>query len=207
MIGYVYETFAHLLFYLPFLLAFILCVCFFNKKHGVQTPPLHIAGCFLFMLYITVVLNITGTWTLYDILLRGFSIGEISLVLFSDVRAFGFIMNIVLFLPLGFFLPLLFQGKNKFRSAALHGFLFSFAIETSQLFNLRTTDIDDLIANSLGAMLGFFLYRLLFRRKTFLSFLTTGENAYTKREPALIIVFLFLLRFFLMPLLYEIVYT
>ena len=36
---------------------------------------------------------------------------------------------------------------------------FSLAIELSQLLNNRITDIDDLFTNTLGAMVGYLLYR------------------------------------------------
>ena len=37
---------------------------------------------------------------------------------------------------------------------------FSFLIEFCQLFNFRTTDIDDLMMNTLGGILGFFIWKI-----------------------------------------------
>ena len=42
---------------------------------------------------------------------------------------------------------------------ALAGFSFSILIEISQLLNNRRTDIDDLIMNTLGAIIGFLIYK------------------------------------------------
>lgn len=43
------------------------------------------------------------------------------------------------------------------------GILFSLAIELNQLLNNRITDIDDLFTNTLGAIVGYVLYRVLFK--------------------------------------------
>ncbi len=44
---------------------------------------------------------------------------------------------------------------------ALSGITFSLIIELSQLFNGRITDIDDLLMNTLGALIGWVIFRLL----------------------------------------------
>lgn len=70
--------------------------------------------------------------------------------------------NVGVFLPLGFFLPLLWR-RFSFGHTVLAVALCSFSIEFIQLFEQRSTDIDDLICNTLGGILGWLLYRL-FRR-------------------------------------------
>ena len=40
------------------------------------------------------------------------------------------------------------------------GFGFSLSIELCQLFNRRNTDIDDLMMNTLGAVIGYFIWKL-----------------------------------------------
>ena len=67
--------------------------------------------------------------------------------------------NVLLFVPLGFLIPLLFKKKNKIFNIALYGFYASLAIEFIQLFTpINLTDIDDIIFNTLGAVLGFFIF-------------------------------------------------
>ena len=66
----------------------------------------------------------------------------------------------MLFVPLGFFLPLLYQGFASIRRAAGTGFLFSLSIELIQMFDMGTTDINDLITNTAGCCLGYGLYLL-----------------------------------------------
>lgn len=77
--------------------------------------------------------------------------------------------NIFAFSPLGFFLPLLFKKCNRFKVTFLLSLGVSLLIEIVQLiFYLGCSDIDDLILNVLGSLLGFGVYRLfkiLYNRK------------------------------------------
>jgi glycopeptide antibiotics resistance protein len=72
-----------------------------------------------------------------------------------------YLENIVLFIPLGFMLPSLWKKYEALWKTALFGFIFSLIIELSQLFNNRVTDIDDLLMNTLGAFIGWAIFRLL----------------------------------------------
>ena len=74
--------------------------------------------------------------------------------------AFLFLGNIGMFLPIGFFTALLWRRGRLWRST-LVGFLASLSIETLQLFVNRSTDVDDLILNTVGAAAGYLLYRLV----------------------------------------------
>lgn len=68
-----------------------------------------------------------------------------------------------MFMPIGFILPLLYKISGK--KVILLGLLFSLFIETSQLFLQRGTDIDDLMLNSLGVVLGLLIYKLVDKKK------------------------------------------
>jgi len=70
----------------------------------------------------------------------------------------NFLGNIVMFMPFGFFAPLLWNVSD--RVAVLFGFTASLTIEVSQLFLPRSTDVDDLILNTFGALLGLLVYKL-----------------------------------------------
>lgn len=72
-----------------------------------------------------------------------------------------YVLNIILFVPLGLFMPLLWKRFASLQKVLSISFLFSLAIELSQLFNFRTTDIDDLLMNTLGGVLGFYLFKLV----------------------------------------------
>lgn len=71
----------------------------------------------------------------------------------------NFLGNLVMFMPLGFFPPLLWK-KVKLRHAALLGFCTSLLIESVQLLIARGSDVDDLWLNALGAVMGYAVYQL-----------------------------------------------
>lgn len=73
------------------------------------------------------------------------------------------VQNVVLFLPLGFFLPLLYQSFHSALRTAGAGFFFSLWIECVQLFDMGTSDINDLMTNTAGCCLGYGLYLLVSR--------------------------------------------
>lgn len=93
---------------------------------------------------------------------------QINLLPFSDFGEPRFFMlsalNILMTVPLGVLLPLCWRQYQRFPRALAAGFLTSLTIELSQMFCFRATDIDDLILNTLGAALGFFLGKLIFGR-------------------------------------------
>ena len=73
---------------------------------------------------------------------------------------FLMLANIGIFFPVGFFPALLWRGWGWWK-ALLLGLLTSCIIESIQFFIGRSTDIDDVILNTTGAVLGFGLYALL----------------------------------------------
>jgi glycopeptide antibiotics resistance protein len=71
----------------------------------------------------------------------------------------NFLGNIVGFLPMGFVPSLLLRGVRLWHVVAW-SFGVSLFIETAQLISgFRTADVDDLILNTLGGVLGYGLYR------------------------------------------------
>lgn len=71
----------------------------------------------------------------------------------------NFLGNIIMFMPIGFFTALLWKLSNK--KVIAIGFFFSLLIESCQLFLTRGTDIDDLILNTIGTILGLLLYKIM----------------------------------------------
>ena len=78
--------------------------------------------------------------------------------------------NIILFLPMGFVLPIIFTNIQTIRKVILIGFLASLSIELLQAlagiwigYNYRAADIDDLIFNVLGTVIGFLIWKLLYK--------------------------------------------
>lgn len=65
------------------------------------------------------------------------------------------IMNIILFIPIGFLLYPILPESKKYIYAALFGFLFSSFIEFNQIFiPTRSPGLNDIVTNSLGALIG-----------------------------------------------------
>ncbi len=88
----------------------------------------------------------------------------LQLVPFYDHDPTGYLLNVALFVPLGALLPFLARVSSV-RTAALIGFLLSLLVEVVQFVLVisvtsgRVADVDDLIANTIGAVLGFALLR------------------------------------------------
>lgn len=89
------------------------------------------------------------------------------LVLFDNARLELFLINlvgnIVLFIPIGFMLPLLWQRWQKGWKMLLVAVLLPVGIEGLQIFLPRTVDVDDVILNAAGILAGWGLC-LLCRR-------------------------------------------
>ena len=66
-------------------------------------------------------------------------------------------LNILLFVPFGFFLPILWDKFRNIKNIALMGFIVTSLIEISQIFTFRTSDINDIITNTVGAIIGYFI--------------------------------------------------
>ena len=71
----------------------------------------------------------------------------------------NFLGNIILFIPFGLAVPFLWEVSGKI--AVFIGFLFSLFIESCQLFLARGTDIDDLMLNTFGTLLGVIIFKFL----------------------------------------------
>lgn len=67
------------------------------------------------------------------------------------------VLNILLFIPLGIFLPVLWEKFRKKQHTVLFGFGMSLLIELLQIFTFRATDVNDLITNVFGTWVGFLM--------------------------------------------------
>ena len=70
--------------------------------------------------------------------------------------------NVIMFIPLGFFLPMIWAKLRKLWRTLLTTGLIITLVELIQLFTLvGSCDIDDLILNLLGAAMGYGIYKLI----------------------------------------------
>ena len=127
----------------------------------------------LFILFIAFCAGLTTQTILphnFNLNAVGFSLDNFNVIPFStiiemftkspQVAAVNIIGNIIMFAPFGFFPPLLWR-KFHLGKAAWLTLNISFCIEIVQLFvKGRATDIDDLILNTLGGIIGWCVYWL-----------------------------------------------
>ncbi len=70
--------------------------------------------------------------------------------------------NVSMFIPTGIILPILYPKLRSFWKTVAVGALLSLCIEIIQLpFSVRATDIDDLILNTLGVVIGYAIYAVV----------------------------------------------
>lgn len=92
-------------------------------------------------------------------------------ILTIDVTTF--VLNIIMLIPLGMYVPFLIKTAPTVKTAAKIGFMTSFSIELLQLLirvtlgSGRSSDLNDLLANTLGAVIGYLLVQSLFQLTPF----------------------------------------
>ena len=101
-------------------------------------------------------INLIPFRTIVGYIVRVSSIGGISLT--------NVLGNILLFVPMGVLLPIVFPKCNKWHRTILIGAAISIVIECLQYFFARSADIDDVILNTLGTAAGFWIYQRCFNR-------------------------------------------
>lgn len=133
-----------------------------NKRRGVKIKN-NIAGLML-SIYVVALLRITG---IIGIKFH-FGFYNMNLIPFADMSKGSILMiilNLLLFVPYGTLIPIVFKNiKWNWKKVMMIGFVTTFFIEALQLFGGRFAEIDDIIANTLGATLGFMLYSRIFIR-------------------------------------------
>ncbi|XQY92313.1 VanZ family protein [Metabacillus sp. HB246100] len=158
----------------PLFLIIVLAICitvyFVSKKKNFDFKRviinvllgLSIIGILLVTVYpryygteIPIIINLVPFIGMYNIMFHSVDITV-------PIRNLG--LNILLFVPFGFFLSLKISSLQKkiILKVILTGFLFSLFIEVVQ-FSIpmgRSADIDDLILNTIGAFLGYIIWKI-----------------------------------------------
>lgn len=71
--------------------------------------------------------------------------------------------NVLMFVPLGFIYPIAFPKTRRLWKTTIGMALFSFLIEFIQYFIGRCADIDDLVLNTMGGVLGYFAFYMFLK--------------------------------------------
>ena len=131
-----------------------------KKREAAAVLPMIFFGIYLsVMLIITFLSREGGGGSVFD--LKLFSTWGIN----DRNNALG-VENVLLFVPYGFFGCWAFERAKGFLWCTLMGAATSLTIETLQLVTGRGFfQIDDIVTNTLGAMVGWLIFRLFFWRR------------------------------------------
>lgn len=168
----------------PILLLGIAIIAIFVSKG--KTAILSVV---LYYYLCVMLINIVGIPTLAEYIRltqldEAFFNPNINLILLREGLSTGFILNIFLFIPLGFLCPLISRTFERAGNTFFIGLGLSAMIEIGQLFTLyRATDINDLIANTLGTLIGYLCFRLAAK----LRIVKTDSNQTSAKIPFAII--------------------
>ena len=84
-----------------------------------------------------------------DVIVRNFALSNI-------------IGNIAIFIPMGIYIPLLINKKSIFTNSAIVASM-SLCVEIVQfIFAVGTADIDDIILNTIGGLLGILIFKIIY---------------------------------------------
>ncbi|MCU5429978.1 VanZ family protein [Bacillus cereus] len=158
LMSYLYTYFFAIMFCILFQIGF-----YFKAKNNISIR--HFLWVYVFLFYLSLVYKVTQIATVWDISRyeTWIRVNQINLTLFDTAGSTTYLLNILLFMPLGFLLPTIWPQFRKIKNTVCAGFFFSLAIELNQLLNNRITDVDDLFTNTLGAIIGYVLYTALFK--------------------------------------------
>ena len=168
-----------------------------NKIHFHSNKSTFIS--FLFAVYLTSVYAVAGLPNVGYIRFE-FNFNLIPfLSMFSDIK--GMILNIMLFIPLGLFAFFLFPSFRRPQIVASIGLILSLCIELLQILTYRTTDINDLITNTIGAVLGYVIGLILFKIRP-----NTLLCRNQKIDFPMLVTVSFCTMFFFEPLIWKLIY-
>ena len=128
------------------------------KLSGRRLKSLHTVFLLLYVCVLAGIYSVTG---IPDIKNCSFDF-TLNLVPMVDVlnSPMQYMLNILMFLPVGFLLPLLWDDYEDWKHVLGFCCFLTVFIEVTQVFTFRTTDIDDLLTNLGGAGIGYLLIRL-----------------------------------------------
>ncbi len=167
---------------------------------------------FLFAFYSMAVFSAVGIPTAYTLKVD-FHVNFIPLIdIFNNPPEYikNTILNIILFMPLGFLLPVIWKEYRSGKKTVFTGLAMSVIIELLQIFTFRLTDVDDLITNTAGTFAGYYCAKIFLSKLPRKMPVNTAKPDARKNsakmripmkyEPVIILAITFLIAFFLKPL-------
>ena len=165
-----------------------------DRKTNHKTPARHVIATYIFCFVLLVIFNVTSIPTIFSIEIDM----TINLKLFDFIKTnyIQYILNIILFIPLGFMLPLLWKKYRNAFKTIICGAAFSLFIEITQMFSSRITDINDLLMNTIGTIVGFIIFIIIRKSAPKISIFSIESTKHWKSEPFFYFVISFISMFF-----------
>lgn len=150
--------------------AYLATLVYLAVYQGRRLSPLRFAILTAFVLYLLAVLHLV----LFPIQVRignpySENLEYINAIPILTADLHSFLSSVILMVPLGVFLPLLLPTSSSVKTIARQTFKLSLAIELTQFFtnvilgSARLPDVNDVIANTLGGVLGYLLFKQMSR--------------------------------------------
>ncbi len=119
----------------------------------------HTALYTVFALYLIAVMSLVGlpnvSYVQWDV-----SVNPIPFVgMIPDLA--NTLLNVLLFVPMGFLLPILWKECRQLKRTFIICLCCTIVIEVLQLFTFRATDINDIITNTAGGLLGYSMAKVV----------------------------------------------
>lgn len=188
------------------------CLCIEYYSTGIETAAasaILIPILFLYHIFIFHNIKKTAAYILFSLYLAAicFLVGFPNIAGMRIVLSHNFIplrgmltditnsyLNVLLFIPLGIFVPCLWPEYRSMMKTVGLGLMTSLGIEILQIFTFRATDINDVITNVAGTMIGYLIGKLIINRFPQLNWLGCKE-----RELYLLYVTVGVVMFFSQP--------
>jgi len=182
---------------LPLMIPFHYATLKKSKLNNKRAKFIYVFASYIFFAALFAILTATGIYDIYS----SQTYLNFNFVPFSDIftNYKQYILNIILFIPFGFLLPMQWNNFKKKRCTFIAGLMLSLFIEIMQIFSLRATDIDDLLMNTLGTIAGYYLFILARRFFPKTSVFSDGTINRWKWEPYIYITFALLVMLFVQP--------
>ncbi len=139
-------------------------VCFLLRK---KIPVIRQIVYFCFGVCIVIILGVTVLIGIRPAAAADRSLNLMPFRLFTEPWLMGeekkaaqSLANILMFVPPGFLMPVAFRKVRSLWKTAVCMVFFSFFIEFIQYFTGRSADIDDLMLNTIGGILGYLVFAL-----------------------------------------------
>ncbi len=139
----------------------------FLVKRKYEFKPFSMLCEFAWILTVLMILKITGiiggnfgTTSLF------YGTANFSFDLFKEELSIATLLNIILFIPFGFFSAIVFKKlRDKWIYGIFIGLIFSVIIEFLQTFNGRYGELEDVLMNTIGTFIGYEIWFWLSKLK------------------------------------------